>query len=65
LENKIAIFEESFNLDLTLYFDKKRQKYLEKLLQINVILLLQDEEKLAGSINFDVGQFLNNSGNIF
>ena len=65
LENKIAIFDETLKLDLTLYFDKKRQKYLEKVLQINVILILEEEEKLAGSIDFDVAHLLNTFGQFF
>lgn len=53
------MFEETLSLDLTLYMDKKRKKYLDKFLEINVILLLQTEEKLAGSTKINVADFLN------
>lgn len=49
-------------MELTLYYDKKNHKYNEKEVKISVLLLLKDEEKLAGTFNFNIGDFLNNHG---
>lgn len=62
LKNKKATFDESIKIDLTLYYDKKNHKYLDKMIRLNVILLLPNEEKLAGTFDFNVANFLNNNG---
>lgn len=49
-------------MNLTLYYDKKNHKYNEKEVKISVLLLLKEEEKLAGAFNFNIGDFLNNHG---
>jgi hypothetical protein len=59
LIKKQAIFNGKIEASTNLCFDKKSQIFLEKIINLDVILIFPNEVKLAGKIRIDLAFYAN------
>ena len=61
LQNKEAVFTEVLSHISTLYYNKKKKKYLSKKAEIDIVLIFADgQQKAAGTIFLDLAEYPNN-----
>lgn len=57
-----AVFTEVISHISTLYYSKKKKKYMSKTAQMDIMLIFQDNQpKFAGTVSFDLATFPNTS----
>jgi len=60
LQNKEAIFTEVLSHISTLYYNKKKKKYLSKKAEIDIVLVFADnQQKPGGTVYFDLSDYPN------
>ena len=45
---------------MTLYFNKKQAKFLEKAANIEILLIFKEQNKVGGSVKVDLAEYANN-----
>lgn len=55
------INNEPISLKSTLYYKKKKNKYLEKSAQFEILLLKNQKQKFVGLIKFDLANYAHSS----